>query len=60
MNTAATFLNYFKVGAVAHTARVVVGKRSTPTPQLQSNMFQLVANPPWNVPDGIAKEVVLP
>lgn len=60
VNTAAAFLNYYRGGQVAHTARVVVGKRSTPTPQLQSNMFQLVANPPWNVPDGIAKEEIFP
>ncbi|HEX6866144.1 MAG TPA: L,D-transpeptidase family protein [Caulobacteraceae bacterium] len=60
VNTAAAFLNYYKGGAVAHTARVVVGKRDTPTPQLQSNMFQLVANPPWNVPEGIAAKEILP
>lgn len=60
VNTAAAFLNYVRGGQVAHTARVVVGKHDTATPQLQSNMFQLVANPPWNVPDGIAKEEIFP
>lgn len=60
VNTAAAFFNYYQGGAVAHTTRVIVGKRSTPTPQLQSNMFQLVANPPWNVPDGIAKAEIFP
>jgi len=39
---------------------VVVGKHDTPTPQLQSNMFQLVANPPWNVPAGIAAKEIFP
>ena len=60
VNTAAAFLNYYRGGALAHSARVVVGKHDTPTPQLQSSMFQLVANPPWNVPDGIAKEEIFP
>ncbi|HEX5776588.1 MAG TPA: L,D-transpeptidase family protein, partial [Caulobacteraceae bacterium] len=60
VNTAAAFLNYYRGGQVAHTARVIVGKRGDETPQLQSNMFQLVANPPWNVPDGIAKEEIFP
>lgn len=60
VNTAASFLNYYRGGTLAHSARVVNGKRDTPTPQLQSNMFQLVANPPWNVPAGIAAKEILP
>ncbi|HSK39198.1 MAG TPA: L,D-transpeptidase family protein [Arenibaculum sp.] len=60
VNTAAAFLNYYRGGNLAHTARVVVGKRGTETPQLQSNMFQLVANPPWNVPAGIAAKEIFP
>lgn len=60
VNTAASFLDYYRGGALAHSARVVNGKRDTPTPQLQSNMFQLVANPPWNVPQGIAAKEILP
>ena len=60
VNTAAAFLNYYRGGQVADTRRVIVGKHGTPTPQLQSNMFQLVANPPWNVPAGIAAKEILP
>lgn len=60
VNTAAALMNYYRGGDVAHSARVVVGKRGDETPQLGSNMFQLVANPPWNVPEGIAQEEILP
>jgi murein L,D-transpeptidase YcbB/YkuD len=60
VNTASALLDYYRNGALAHSSRVVVGKRGNETPQLGSTMFQLVANPPWNVPDGIAREEVLP
>ncbi|HYG28122.1 MAG TPA: L,D-transpeptidase family protein [Caulobacteraceae bacterium] len=60
VNTAAALMNYYRGGDLAHSARVVVGKRGDETPQLASNMFQLVANPPWNVPQGIAEEEILP
>lgn len=60
VNTASALMDYYRDGALAHSARTVVGKRGTETPQLGALMFQLVANPPWNVPDGIAQKEVLP
>src|SRR5690606_18612858 len=60
VNSAAAFLEYWKDGQVAHRARVVTGKPSTPTPQLGSTMTRLVVNPPWNVPTRIAREEILP
>ncbi|HEX6859948.1 MAG TPA: L,D-transpeptidase family protein [Caulobacteraceae bacterium] len=60
VNTAAALLDYYKGGSLAYSARVVVGRPHNPTPQLGALMFQLVANPPWNVPQGIAEKEVLP
>lgn len=60
VNTAAALMNYYRGGELEHSSRVVVGKRGDETPQLSSTMFQLVANPPWNVPEGIAAEEILP
>ena len=42
------------------TMRVVVGKPSTRTPMFRSQLEAVVFNPPWNVPDVIAKKEILP
>lgn len=60
VNTASAELAYFRDGQVAWTSRVVVGDPKNQTPPLGSEFKQLVVNPPWNVPDGIAQEEVLP
>ncbi|MEI7933009.1 MAG: L,D-transpeptidase family protein, partial [Alphaproteobacteria bacterium] len=60
VNTAASVLDYFRDGALVDTRRVVNGKRTTPTPNLESSFDDLVVNPPWNVPAGIAAKEILP
>jgi murein L,D-transpeptidase YcbB/YkuD len=60
VNTAATFLTYMVNGSPQWSTKVINGHSSTPTPSLGSNMFQLVANPPWHVPKSIAEEEILP
>lgn len=45
-------------GAVVSQHRVIVGKRSTPTPQFASAVQAVVLNPPWNVPQSIIAESV--
>jgi murein L,D-transpeptidase YcbB/YkuD len=60
VNTAAAELTYFRDGQAAWTSRVVVGDPENQTPALGSEFKQLVVNPPWNVPDGIAEEEILP
>jgi len=40
--------------------RVIVGKDSRKTPAFSSNMYHLMFNPYWNVPDVIAIEDMLP
>lgn len=60
VNTAANVLHYIKGGEVAQRVTVVTGKTATPTPQLSSTMTRLVVNPPWNVPERIARNEILP
>lgn len=40
--------------------KAVVGKPKTPTPMFKDVMTDLVFNPPWNVPERIAKQDILP
>lgn len=56
VNTAATFLDYWRGGQHAGRRRVVTGEPGWETPQLQSPMVNLVANPIWRVPDSIYEE----
>lgn len=56
VNTAATFLEYWRDGQLRNRRKVVVGQPDWETPQLGSPMFQLVAHPTWTVPDSIEKD----
>jgi murein L,D-transpeptidase YcbB/YkuD len=56
VNTAAAFLQYIRGGRPVDRRKVVVGEPGWETPQLQSQMFQLVANPLWRVPDSILED----
>ena len=58
VNTAATQLDYWRGGQLRDHRRVVVGQPDWETPELQSPVFQLVANPSWNVPESIEKEEI--
>jgi murein L,D-transpeptidase YcbB/YkuD len=40
--------------------RVVIGKSYTPTPVFSDRIVAIVVNPPWNVPDSIARGEYLP
>ncbi|HYG47259.1 MAG TPA: L,D-transpeptidase family protein [Allosphingosinicella sp.] len=60
VNTAAAELHYYKDGTEKDRRRVVVGQPDWETPELGSPIFRLVANPPWTVPESIAKEEILP
>lgn len=42
------------------TSRVVVGKPTSPTPILRSQSAGITVNPPWNVPNSIARKEILP
>jgi L,D-transpeptidase YcbB len=54
VNTAATFLDYWRDGERIDHRNVVAGEPDKQTPQLQASFAQLVANPKWRVPDSIA------
>ena len=54
VNTAASFLDYWRDGQHVDHRKVINGEPDKPTPQLQAPIFQLVANPVWNIPEGIA------
>ena len=58
VNTAATFLTYYRDGQQRDRRRVVVGEPGWETPQLGSPIFQLVANPTWTVPDSIVEDEI--
>jgi murein L,D-transpeptidase YcbB/YkuD len=60
VNTAAAFLTYWRDGKVADARRVVVGQPGWETPALGSPIVRLVANPPWNVPESIEQEELVP
>lgn len=56
VNTAASILDYWRDGQQVDQRKVINGKADMPTPQLQAPIFQLVANPTWNVPKGIGEK----
>ena len=45
---------------VAQRERVVVGKKSTPTPIFSDVMKYIIINPTWNVPDSIVENELMP
>jgi murein L,D-transpeptidase YcbB/YkuD len=56
VNTAASFLDYWRDGQHVDHRKVVEGEPDKPTPQLQSPIFRLVAKPTWTVPKGIGEK----
>ncbi len=42
------------------TARVIMGKPSRPTPEINSHVTQIILNPYWTMPPGIARRDVIP
>ncbi len=53
VNTAASLFDYWHDGQHVDQREVVEGEPDKPTPQLQAPIVRLVANPTWNVPEGI-------
>jgi murein L,D-transpeptidase YcbB/YkuD len=56
VNTAASFLDYWRDGQHVDHRKVINGESDKPTPQLQSPIYRLVANPSWTVPKGIGEK----
>ncbi len=60
VNIAAAVLTMFKGDAPVTSMRAVTGRPGDETPMLQSTIHSIVINPPWNVPQSIAKNELLP
>lgn len=60
VNVAAAILVYWRDGQPVHGTRVVPGATATQTPSLEAPFNSVMANPPWNVPAGIAAKEILP
>lgn len=58
VNTAATFLDYWRDGQHMDRREVVAGEPDKPTPQIQASMVNLVAYPTWTVPKSIAENEI--
>ena len=56
VNTAATFLDYWREGQHIDHRKVVTGEPDKQTPQIQAPFSRIVANPKWRVPDSIAEK----
>jgi murein L,D-transpeptidase YcbB/YkuD len=58
VNTAATFLDYWRDGQHMDRREVVAGEPDKQTPQIQAPIVNLVAYPKWRVPDSIAEKEI--
>jgi len=58
VNTAATFLDYWRDGQHLDRREVVAGEPDKQTPQIQAPIVNLVAYPKWRVPDSISANEV--
>ncbi len=60
VNIPAFRLNLVRNGQSIATMRVIVGRRSRPSPVLSGTFSQMVFNPYWNVPPKLAREDIIP
>lgn len=60
VNIAAALLTVFDGDQPVMSMRGVTGRPGDETPMLASSIHSVVLNPPWNVPDGIAKRELWP
>ena len=53
-------LVYYLNGSEALASRVIVGRPDRKTPMMSSALNNVVVNPPWNVPNTLARNDILP
>ena len=53
-------LQYIRDGKPVLTSKVVVGRKTSATPIIRTEMKTVVVNPPWNIPGDIAARDLLP
>lgn len=60
VDTGAQIAALFRRGEEVLRMRAIVGSPAHPTPMFAARMEAVVFNPPWNVPDSIARNELLP
>jgi L,D-transpeptidase YcbB len=58
VNVPAFTVSLVENGRVVERRRVIVGKRSTPTPQFNASVTGVIINPWWEVPQSVVRESV--
>jgi len=53
-------LVYYQQGTEVLASRVIVGRPSRKTPLMRSALSSVVLNPPWNVPDSLVRQDIIP
>ena len=59
VNIPAFMMYFLESDAIAFQMRVVVGRKTNPTPIFKANMSYVVLNPTWSVPQSIVKKEML-
>jgi murein L,D-transpeptidase YcbB/YkuD len=60
VNIPAAYMKVYRNNTVILEMRMVVGKKSTPTPTLTSMVHEVILYPYWHVPSSIATKEILP
>ncbi|RYZ24689.1 MAG: hypothetical protein EOO10_20155, partial [Chitinophagaceae bacterium] len=60
LNIPSASFSVYEYGQLVLESRVIVGKKSTPTPTLSSTITEVILYPYWNVPHKIASRELLP
>ncbi len=60
VNIPAYELNVVENGMTVLNMKAIVGKKTRPTPDIQSTVTRIILNPYWNVPKLIAQKDILP
>ncbi|EHD21885.1 MULTISPECIES: L,D-transpeptidase [Brenneria] len=53
-------LIYYQDGAQRLSSRVIVGQPKRKTPLMSSSLYNVVVNPPWNVPTTLTRQDIIP
>lgn len=60
VNIATAELGIYEAGAVVDRRKVIVGAPGHETPPIEASFSRIVVNPPWYVPQDIARREILP
>jgi murein L,D-transpeptidase YcbB/YkuD len=53
-------LYFYADDTLRNIHRIIVGKQTNPTPQLESKIYRIICHPFWKVPQSIATKEILP